>query len=244
MRRFWKSWTIILLVALFCGCSGKSEPLKGIDTIQTDNYANKNLDFFYYIPVKVLKDKKTPCPAIICMPELFKRGEDYVSPVFRDFADKEGFIIIAPTFNLDEKHQKDKKSYQYPAIWSGNILERIIKKVEDTNKLTVSKLFFHGFDSGGEFAIRYALWKPDRCAAVSAHSINAEIFPRNKVPVKFLVSVGNDSDREQKVQNYYVFARRKGIDVSFRRVGNKMDLPMEQISESLELFKKAREAGE
>lgn len=214
---------------------------EGIDFINTDNYANTRLEFFYYIPSTVIKNKQRVFPVLVCIPGLSGKGQDFVSSIFKEFAEKEGFVIVAPSFMWDKDNWNTKKSYQYPSVWSGAALIEIINKLQKEQSLSLSKLYLYGFSAGAQFALRFAIWKPELCAASAAHASGGTVIPVRRIPVKFYVSVGKeDKTRIEKSENFYNKARRLGIEVIYKQYEGGHSLPEAQIRDSLRFFKEAK----
>ena len=98
-------WMIVCLLAMClilsaCGTNGSATDLngnEGIGSIKTNNYANKQLDYFYYIPSTATESQKNSFPLLAMIPGLSGRGENFVSQKFKRFADTEGFVIISPS---------------------------------------------------------------------------------------------------------------------------------------------------
>lgn len=213
--------------------------VSGIDSIETDNYVNKKLEFYYYIPSNILSDKQKSYPVLICIPGLSGRGENAVTAEFKRFADQEGFVIIAPSFTFDEANWNSKTSYQYPEVWSGNALLDIIAKVKEKDALNLSKLYLHGFSAGAQFVLRFALWKPELCAACAAHASGGTVVPDKYCNVKFMVSVGKeDTDRIAKSEYFCNNAKAEGIDVHYRQYEGGHMLPPPQVADSVDFFKR------
>lgn len=101
--------TLLLLLVAFA-FSYSQEKIEGINSIETENYANRVLQFYYYIPPKVLKEKERVHPLLGCIPYLSGRGEEFVLPIFKDFSEEEGFVIVSPSFVFDEKNGKAKQA--------------------------------------------------------------------------------------------------------------------------------------
>ena len=210
----------------------------GIDSIETDNYANKKLEFYYYIPARVITEKQKSYPVLICVPGLSGRGEDAVTADFKQFADREGFVIIAPSFVYDAADWASRTSYQFPEVWSGNALLHIIDKVKEKNSLHFSKFYLHGFSAGAQFSLRFALWKPKLCAACAAHAPGGTVIPDKYCGAKFMISVGKeDTDRIAKAEAFYKSAKALGMDVDYRQYEGGHILPPAEIADSLQFFK-------
>jgi predicted peptidase len=219
----------------------KQKPLEGIDFINTDNRANARLEFYYYIPSEVMKNQHIEYPILVCIPGLSGRGEQFVTPIFKEFAEKEGFVIVAPSFVWDQENWSTQRSYQYPDVWSGNALIAITKKLINTKKLHSSKLYLYGVSAGAQFALRFALWRPDLCAASVAHASGGTVIPERRINVRFFVSVGKeDRERIDKAESFYVQSRKLGINVLYKQYEGGHMLPPQQIEDGLRFLKETR----
>jgi len=226
---------ITLAIVLVTGCTG---PVEGIDSIQTDNYANTRLEYYYYIPSTVVENKQESYPILVMIPGLSERGEHFVTREFERFADAEHLIIIAPSFAWDERNWDSRQSYQYPSAWSGNALLEIINQLEEKNSVTTSGTYLFGFSAGAQFALRFCLWKPDQCVACAAHGSGGTVIPDRKVDVAFFATVGNqDTSRVEKAKAFCKAAQDLGIDVMYREYNTGHALTAEQITDSLDFFK-------
>lgn len=213
------------------------EPISGNDFIATDNYANKRLEYYYYIPREAIKNRKISRQALIMAPPLSGRGESFITVEFKKFADEEWFVIIAPSFVWDEKNWETRQSYQYPAVWSGDALIGIIDKFERDNNIKISKLNLFGFSAGAQFALRFCLWKPEMCATSISHDAGGTIIPDKKIETKFFVTVGNqDIERIQKAKEFYNLAQSYGIDVKYKEYNTGHSLIGEQIKDSIDFL--------
>lgn len=213
--------------------------IDGIDSISTTNYANRILKYYYYIPTVVFASKDQPQRALVMIPYLSGLGEHFVLPEFKEFAKKEGFVIISPSFQYDKENWETQTSYQYPAAWSGNALLKIISQFEEKNDLQISGLYLFGFSAGAQFALRFCFWNPELCVACAAHGSGGTVIPDKKIDVKFFVSVGkNDIQRIEKAKTFYEVAQKYGIEVTYREYDTGHAMVPEQVKETLDFFKR------
>ena len=227
-----------LATLLVAGCTSGS--VEGTDSIPTDNYANTQLEYYYYIPSTVIGNEQEAHPVLVMVPGLSGRGERFVTREFKKFADEEHFIIVAPSFVFDEDNWDSQQSYQYPSAWSGNALLEIINHLEEKHGITTSQMYLFGFSAGAQFALRFCLWKPELCIACAAHGSGGTVRPVRRVETRFFITVGSqDVSRIEKAKEFYGAARDLGIDVTYREYDTGHSLTSDQIKDSLDFFRNA-----
>lgn len=241
-------FSLFLVFALF---AENSLAIEGFDSIHTSNYANKQLQYYYHIPDHIYKnttsfsvfDARRKFPFLIMVPGLSGRGEMFVNQLVKDFAKQEEFIIIAPSFVWDKDNWEERKSYQYPSVWSGKALLDIIRKFKADNKLEEQGLYLMGHSAGAQFVLRFGLWKPEICDAVAAHASGGRIKPDKYFDVKFFVTVGNkDTDqRKNNAEIFYNMARQEKTDVIYKQYDTAHNMRTEQFVDSFDFFKQAYE---
>jgi poly(3-hydroxybutyrate) depolymerase len=210
---------MLLLLAVYKDdLLSKKELLPNVESIRTDNYMNKQLEFYYYIPPKVQKDTIREHPVLVCIPGLGGEGKYFMNSPFQKFAETEGFILICPSFKFDEKNWEQNASYQYPAVWSGAALITMVKKIEQKYGLHTGKYYLYGFSAGAQYALRFPLWKPEICAAAAGHGSGGPLESSPAIPVKYFISVGKqDTDRIQIANYNYRLLEKSGIDVKYKQ---------------------------
>ena len=233
---------IILLIWLLWGNFYKvsyaqiSKPVEDTGFINTENQANKELQFYYYVPVSVQEEKQISHPVLVCVPGLSGNGKNFVSQSIKEFADTQGIIIIAPSFKFDKNNWDTGKSYQYSSVWSGNALLKIIKKINKLGYKT-SHFYLYGFSAGAQFVLRFALWKPDISKACIAHAGGGRIIPLKKVNTKFLVTCcDKDKHRLEHASHFYHSAKTLGIDVTYKKYKGGHILPKEQEFDAIDFL--------
>ena len=214
--------------------------IEGTASITTNNYANKELQYYYYIPSEISKNPQKASPLLVMVPGLSGKGEYFVNQQCKDFAEKEKFIIIAPSFTFDEKNWKAKKSYHYPSVWSGQALLKIVHDFKAKHGLNISKFYLIGHSAGAQFVLRFALWKPQLCAAIAGHGSGGWIRPKRYVPGKFFITVGNKdtTSRIKIAQEFYNSAKKYGLDVKYKEYDTGHDMVAEQMIDTLDFFRK------
>lgn len=214
--------------------------LDGIDYINTDDATNEKLNYYYFIPKSTIESKK-PSSLLICIPGLSASGERFVNAEFKQLALTDNFIIISPTFIFNNEDWHKRKSYQYPEKWSGKALLNIIKKINKQGYNTKDN-YLYGFSAGAQFAIRFALWKPDLCKAVIAHARGGELIRANiHINTKFFLSVGKqDTSRIENTEVFYYSAEWLNIKAIYKVYDCAHTIPLEQITDSIEFIQNVK----
>ncbi|MFH1613130.1 MAG: hypothetical protein ABIB46_05360 [bacterium] len=184
-------------------------------------------------------------PVLIAFPGLSGSGIQFISPRWAKFSEENGFVIISPSFQFNREDWEKRKSYQYPNIWSGNVLLKIIDEVGKKVKISKNELYLFGFSAGAQFAHRFALWKPEMCKAVAAHALGGVTLPEKWIPVKFLLTIGGKDimDRKENVSRFTEACKNLNISVVFNEYpGIGHTLIEDQIEMSLKFFTEGRKS--
>lgn len=211
--------------------------LEVTDYVSSSNYANKTIEFYYFIPAGILEEPQKEYNLLVCVPGLYTRGESFVKQPFKDFAIANNLVIIAPSFKYDRKNLYKGTSYQFPKEWSGKVFLEMVKKVEKRG-IKASKYYLFGFSAGAQFVTRFSLWKPELCIACAAHGSGGRIIPEKHVDTRFFVSIGNkDHDRMANMNLFLAGALKHNLFVDFKQYEAGHRLTVEQILDSIEFFK-------
>lgn len=211
----------------------------GIGSIYTNNYANRTLEYYYYFPSNL---KYKTAPFLIMVPGLSGKGQDFVFQEFKNFAQSQGFVIIAPSFQEDDANWDNQTSYQYPAAWSGNALNAILNNFMSAHYISSNGIYLYGFSAGAQFAERYSLLHPNSVNACAIHAPGGVTMPGSYQKTKFFISVGaQDEDyRKQTASDFYSKAKSLGIRAQYKQYNCSHMVPGEQIRDSIEFFKQSR----
>lgn len=191
--------------------------VSGSDFVYTSNYANPKLVYYYYFPERLLKLNKK-VPFLIMIPGYCGKGEDIINKQVKDFAMKEGFVVISPTFVPDDNNCENDTNYQRPAGWSGAALDKIIETFELKQHLYHSNFYMWGFSAGAQFDSGYAKLHPGRLKGCMVNSAGYVALPEGYQSTKFFVAVGtSDLDyRKDAAKSFYEAAKNFGIDVIYK----------------------------
>ena len=243
-------WAIVISFALFLVSkndeilmSFANKSVEGTDYITTSNYANPQLKYYYFIPSSLEHNTKNAYyPVIVMVPGLSGIGQDLAKPFVKNFAEKNGFIIIAPTFIGDLNNWESKTSYQYPDAWSGNALLKILETFSDNKKITISKLYMFGFSAGAQFSLRFTLSHPNIVQACASNGNGGLIIPSSRNNVKYFITVGNADEqvRKDNAANFMYAAKILGLSAAYKEYPEGHALSDEQINDGLEFFRLAK----
>lgn len=219
--------------------SARNNAISGRDSVATDNYSNLTLSYFYYIPQSVLQTKGQRHPYLILVPGLGEDGQGFVTQVFTNFADTYGFVIIAPSFMLDDKNVQSKTSYQYPQAWSGKALNDIFNSFDSKQGMMPSRLYMLGVSAGAQFVLRYSLLYPDYVTACAVNATEEFDNPTKYQATKFYIAVyaHDEVNRKQIAQNFYNLALQQKIDATYKEYPNVVNqVSADEINDELAFF--------
>lgn len=221
------------------------DALSGKDYITTNNYANLKLEYYYYISGNVVKHKILRPPYLIMVTGLSGSGEAFVSQDFIDFAEQEGFVIIAPTFIFDDKNWDNETSYQFPEVWSGSAMNDIINSFDKKHNILPAGLYMLGFSAGAQFVSRYSLLFPDYVKACAVNSAGGIDEPQKYQDTKFYVAIGlHDEDFRIEIAHiFYSSASKQGIDVTYKEYPIEHDFSPDEIKDELAFFHRVKNNG-
>lgn len=213
--------------------------ISGTNSVTTDNYANTTLEYYYYIPIQLKKNKTKTAPFLVMVPGLSGSGQGFVSQPFKDFAQAEGFVIIAPTFKFDDKYLDSGTSYQYPAAWSGKALNKILNDFISKQDIASQGLYLLGFSAGAQFSERYSLLYPNYVIAASINAPGCVTLPVAYQKTKFVISVGSkdESFRKKAAADFYNASNQLGIDVHLNNYDCGHCLSEGEINDSIAFFR-------
>ena len=216
--------------------------IKVVDYIETDNYANKSLKFFYFIP-KSLLESSEPYPLIVWVPGLDSDGEETLPWEFYEFAENNGFAILTPSFRFDEENLNKMMSYQFPAVWSGKAFMDILDKSK--KDLNFSKLYLVGFSAGAQFVSRFSLLQPDMVDACAILSSGGDVKPTENVKnVKYFYGVGlkDDKFRINNADNFTKEAKKLGINVELKKYDFDHSMDEKEVADIMNFFKRVKDS--
>lgn len=216
--------------------------ISGFDFVRTSDYANLKLEYYYYIPKSIKKNKKQKVSFLILVVDIKGKEQKIDAQLFKDFAQQKGFVIISPHFIQDETYWNIKKSYQYPAVWSGDAFNNVLDDFKKKHHIDYKELYFFGNLAGAQFSERYSFLYPEKVRACFLFNPNGDTLPTKKQKMKFMVTVGTkETDvRKKTAKDFYNTAKKLGIDVKYKEYNTENKFANEQIKDSIMFFKSVK----
>jgi pimeloyl-ACP methyl ester carboxylesterase len=209
-------------------------------TVPTVDVTNRTLEYFYYVPPDSVGVPQKP--VLILVPGLDGSGRSFVLGRWRKFAHENGFVIISPTFRFNSQDWQNRRSYQFPAVWSGQVMLDILDSVDRAHPIDKYSLYLFGHSAGAQYVHRFALLYPERCKAVAAHAPGGITYPEKWVPVKFFITVGqNDRERVEGARYFADSCKALNISVDYMEYpGVGHELCDEAVQKSLKFFARVK----
>jgi len=205
----------------------------GAVQVETQQLENPLVSIFYRLP----PPSKTPPRVMIFLPNFndgVTRFCDDNQPWPR-FADAHNLVLVVPQFfQVHTFWRRDHpcSPYHFPQIWAGQALLDGIREIGKLRELDDARLIFHGIGAGGQFASRFARWKPERTGALSMHGGNMYAWAENEPGLQSISSLkdlpvflttgesddfgANDEDSRAGSDVYYTILMGAGANVDYR----------------------------
>lgn len=93
------------------------------------------------------------------------------------FAEKNGVVLLAPTFNYNENYQNPQTVSTEDGVLTKKLNQMVSELGTLENRELKKRLLLYGFSRGAQLAHRYALLYPDRTLGVAALSAGSYTLP-------------------------------------------------------------------
>ncbi len=133
-------------------------------------------------------------------------------------ADERGWFVIAPTFHQEKSETHDRKhSYYYPEEFSGQAVLDALDQIRQKYPIATVGLLLHGFSGGAEFVHRFAIWAPERVAAVVVNSSSWFDAPTPACKqVAWLVTIGESDPSYEETLSFVAKLKDAGASPLLR----------------------------
>jgi hypothetical protein len=167
--------------------------------VRTSSRENREVPFYLRRPAGYVRGQassQTHRVLLMC-PYLNQDGLALLQPPspFLDVADERGWFIVVPTFHTRPEDVRNRDlCYYYPEKFSGKAVLDALDMIRKKYPVDTERLFLQGYSGGAQFVHRFAIWAPDRVAAVAVNSSSWFDQPKEKSKqTAWLVTIG-DSD--------------------------------------------------
>ena len=126
--------------------------------------SDPRFSYYVYIPESIY-EKEPPLYKIVCIVHGTARSTEDYRQAYREFAEKNQFIIIMPLFPGGLFDNNDFNSYKllaYKGVRYDLILLSMIDELSRKYRIYKDKFFMSGFSGGGQFAQRFFYLHPKR----------------------------------------------------------------------------------
>lgn len=137
---------------------------------------------------------------------------------FQQLADERGWFIIAPTFKQEKEDTKERaKSYYYPELFSGKATLEALDLIAKKYPIATDGLLMQGMSGGAQFVHRFAIWAPERVAAVAVNSSSWFDAPNERsAQVAWLITIGESDKTYENSLNFFDQLRKVNALPIFR----------------------------
>ena len=156
------------------------------------------VDFHYRIPQKFNEKSKI----MVFFGGRNWQGEKTLKTYnFNALADKHSVFLLSPSF-------KDR-DYWEPQVWSGKLLQKVIRQLEKRYKLQPQKVYFYGYSAGGQCTALFYQWMPKRVAACGIHAcgVYPEKIKYSQAP--FLITCGTEDKERFQISRHFIYRYRE-----------------------------------
>jgi branched-chain amino acid transport system substrate-binding protein len=189
-------------------------------------YKIANLPLAIYVPPGSGTSSK-PITVLVALHGMFANGGDFGLPLL-DFAEKNGLVLIAPTFNYNVNYKNPEVIANEDLELTGQLMQ-VFKQLPQTLKLNLgSKVLLFGFSRGAQLAHHFALFYPQETLGVAVLSGGAYTLPLSKLNDQFLpypFGVGNFNDF-----THHNFAQTDFVKIPFDVQVGALDNDPSQVS--------------
>jgi pimeloyl-ACP methyl ester carboxylesterase len=145
--------------------------------------------------------------ALVLVPGYNGDGAGMLDARWKAFAEKNGLVLLAPTFHAEGNENNQGKGYYYPEQGSGEVMEKALKELKRRTGADTDKILMFGFSAGAHYTHRFALWKPQRVQAFVAYSAGWWSEPTVRLKnVPALILCGETDERYGATYDFF----RKG----------------------------------
>jgi hypothetical protein len=208
------------------------EILHSVGQIRVDapGYFPGKVSYFFRVPAGFDPASGRTYRVLLVVPSINQDAAEYCKfgHAWARFADANDLFLIVPRF------MPFWSDSTMPQEWSGEATRKALEEMGQRYPIATDRLLLHGFGRGAAFLQRFALWRPQLCAAASLHSSYdwawEESLPEGFCPLSdlrhlpMLVTCGErDGGIDHALRGSYAatvrfvtFARGEGLPVTWK----------------------------
>lgn len=125
--------------------------------------------YMLYIPKGYREDGEDTCRLLVLIHGTERRPDVFIEG-FREFADKNRVILLAPLFPINTHGRQDLENYkflEYKNTRYDLVLLSMVDEAASKYRLAENRFYMHGFSGGGHFTHRFFYLHPHRLRAIS-----------------------------------------------------------------------------
>ncbi|GAA3812754.1 PHB depolymerase family esterase [Streptomyces chiangmaiensis] len=130
--------------------------------------SDQRFSYCLYVPT-AHQQASEPLPLVVVVHGTNRLAERYRTH-FRDFAEEQGCIVLAPLFPAGVADPEDLHGYKrllHQGIRYDAVLLDIVEQIGRRYTVDTTRFLLHGFSGGGQFAHRFAYLHPERLTGLS-----------------------------------------------------------------------------
>ncbi len=128
--------------------------------------------YYLYVPPGVSANP----PLFVTVHGISRNAREHAR-LFAPFADKYGFVVLAPLFPAQTFSDYQRLGCNNDAEHAGRVLEAMVDEVGRLTGAQAQRFFLFGYSGGGQFAHRYAMAHPERVGAYAVGAAGWYTFP-------------------------------------------------------------------
>lgn len=176
------------------------DPIVAGRVIRMELTQDPSLVYYLYLPRKL----QQPARLFVTVHGISRNAREHARR-FAPYAEKEGVILIAPSFKRKRFPGYQRLDENDVGLSPASALDQIVEEVRLLTGSPQSKLYLFGFSGGGQFVHRYVMRYPQRVAKAAIGGAGWYTFPDPKA--RFPMGLRQRADDDQPAINPEQFLR-------------------------------------
>lgn len=166
-------------------------------------------------------EKRDAYGVLVLVPGYNGKGDGMLDGRWKAFAERQGLVLLVPTFHAEGNENNRGRGYYYPEQGSGEVMEKALAEVTRRTGIATERVLFFGFSAGAHFGHRFALWRPGRVRAFVAYSAGWWSEPTAVLKdVPALILCGEADERYAPTWEFFKKGQRLGCPWVWRSYKN------------------------